>query len=234
MKPIILITVYRRYHELLKNLEKVHELGEELRLTPHIVLVWNTPESGRLWLIQDLIKQRKVTHVITREGEGGNITYEESRNIRAGLEFIDKNYHNYYVIMQAADINPVKGIYRHIENQLYQGKKAVLFFWEHGCFNSDVYHTNFWGVKDKSYWPPLANRDSPDVLERLWGMDLAQRGLTDFILINNHGGRNFKEKHESENLPSIESRLDIGGGVFCYIRGSVSTWERFKKWLKWW
>lgn len=234
MKPVIFITIYRRYHELLRNIDWVWECSKELKERPDVVVLWNSPQIEKVGLFQKLLADRKITHLITRIGGKDSITVEESQNIREGLEFIDSFYIDYFVIFQTIDIRAKPGIYGYIEGELYQGKQAVVFHWENRTFSrrGDVFHTNFWALKNKIYWPPVILKESPDVLERYWAVQIRDNNLSNFTVSTNSRDRRFIHNHESDKLPPFTFSCNMSAGVFMYINGYMSPWKRFIQWLK--
>jgi hypothetical protein len=107
--------------------------------------------------------------------------------------------------------------------------KAVVFHLENGCHNSGIYHTNFWALRDKQFWPPLAQKEDRDILELLWGNQLKARGLNNFFLSTNWANKRFIHAHQSEELPPFPVQpQSLTNGVFMII-GADSTWIKFKK-----
>jgi hypothetical protein len=49
VKPVVVLTVYRRYHELAEALDRLTALAHEFAEPPAVVVVWAAPEVGRLW-----------------------------------------------------------------------------------------------------------------------------------------------------------------------------------------
>jgi hypothetical protein len=237
-KPIILITVCRRYHELRKNLEAVWEAAREFPCPPEVVVVWACPEVGRLWFFQELLAEGKIQHVVGRprlsgESLAGPTTYPESHNLRRGLEFILDTYkENFFVIGQAADVRPTLSGYRDA-NQFMQTAGAFVCFWPNGCVHTDVWHTNFFGVcADEAYWPPVSGSGNADTLERQWGRQLADRHLPDVIKSHNANNRYFSHTHESEGLEEFPFLPQSDANeVSCFITGRKSRLRRFLEWL---
>lgn len=234
-QPIILITIYRRYHELLRNIEQILEYSKEFHVKPDIFIVWVNPEIGRSWVFHKLLKEKKIAHVISRLTDNtGNISFEESRNIRHGLEFIDKHYKDYFVVVQTADVAPKAKTYGYIQKQIDEGNDAVVFHLENGVVHFDIWHTNFFAVKNKSYWPPLSPPSDPDILEAQWGKYLVNQKLHNLAKSHNYQGKKFSHKHESEELPDIDFiPLEKDSSVNMYIKGYIPFWTRVAKVWKW-
>lgn len=209
MKPVILVTVYRRYHELIQSLDHIQTLIHEFREPPDVIVVWAIPQLGHLWLMDSLIEQGKVTAVVGRpqlpdETPGAATTYPESYNLRKGLNYIKRNYEECYVIGHAADIQAMPGAYRFIDNKIHEGEKAVLYHWANGCCREDVWHTNFFAIPlDEEYWPPISTKQSGDVLERQWGLSIAEKKPDRVFKWHNSRNQSFLHDHISENLPEI-------------------------------
>lgn len=237
MQPIILITVYRRYHELLKNIDVVIERAKEFRVRPKIFVVWVNPEIGRTWIFKQLVKEGKVAHIITRLTDNkGSITYEESRNIRKGLEFIRDHHENYFVVVQTADICPQPKVYGLIQKEIDNGNKAVLFHLENSVIHHNIWHTNFFAVLDEDYWPPLSPAGSPDILEVQWGNYLSAKNLRHYFTSHNYKSKRFVHKHESESLPPISFvPLKKSLSVNMYIKGDkrASIWTKIVNFFRW-
>lgn len=171
-KPVILLTLCRRYYELAKNLEKIYQLKGEFPSEPDVVLVWAQPEVGRLWFLQELLASGKLTHVIGRpqlpDETGVSTTYPESHNLHIGLTYIRENYPpDSYVVVQASDVEPKAGVYHQINVLMQEGANAFAVHWANGVCCNDIWHTNFFSVcLDPAYWPPVSEPDAADTLER--------------------------------------------------------------------
>jgi hypothetical protein len=209
-KPVIVMTVYRRYHELEKNIDNIYKLSSEFQTKPDIVIVWAQPEVSRLWFFQYLLSSKKISYLITRprldcENPGCATTYPESVSIRLGLDFVRNNYDASfaYIILQCADITPREGLaYSFIDKSMNEGASAVLFHWENSCIRHGVWHSNFFAVSfDDQYWPPVSDVNDDDVLERQWGKLLDSRGLSGVVKSHNYQNKKFFHTHESEHLP---------------------------------
>ena len=236
-KPIILITVHRRYYELNRTIENIEKLKEEFASPPIIVVVWACPEIGRLWFFQELLKQGKIDRLVYREAtefdnNNGPTSYPASLNIRVGLDFIKREYSlfNYYVIGHDADIVPNTGTFKYIDQEMQDfNKDGVLFFWENGIRHVDTWHTNFFAVSsNKNYWPPISDRGG-DVLESQWGTELLNNNLRNFTVSHNSRSQKFLHIHSTETEPSFPFKPQVESeGVFIYIKGRVSIWTRLK------
>lgn len=217
-RAVLLVTVYRRYHELRKNLERTRlKALAELGYMPDVVLVWASPEVGRLWFIQELQRDGLITHLLKRPGVDGldgirPTTFSESINLRLGLNFIKQHYDNatHYVIMHAADIFlqdcTLTFVDDRINGRIEEGPhNAVVFFWQNGVTNSDTWATYFFAVcLDPAYWPPVSSDGDQDVLERQWGLLLQRTQPPAVFKWHNAHERRYLHRHESESLPSIE------------------------------
>lgn len=236
MQPIIVITIYRRYHELQKNIDIILERCKELDKKPYIFVVWVNPEVGRIWFFQELVKSGKVSHVISRLTENkGSISYEESRNIQKALDFINSNYKDYYVIVQTADITVQPGAYGFIQQEIKNGAKAVLFHMENSVIHHDIWHTNFFAVtSDVSLWPPLGSNGDADILERKWGKVLRDQNRSGFAVGHNYNNRRFIHNHESERLPSFPiAPQNKSYSVNIYVRGRYTLRQKLRRVFSW-
>lgn len=227
MKPIFLMTVFRRYHEFVKNLENLINLAKkELGIdNPEIIVVWAQPEIGRIHLFKKLLAEGKIKRVLGRpklDGEEGiSTTFPESYNIRYGLSYLKEKYESdITVIFMTADIYIQEDTLTFLKNKFNDGNRAVLFHWPNGFVQSNIWHTNFFMIPiDEKYWPPLANKDEQDVLEWKWGKDLAEKNLTDVFRWHNYNNRKFIHSHDSEQMEKFqEIGFDSVGGVELLIK----------------
>lgn len=235
----MVMTVCRRYHELRKNLRRLHERTSEFPHRPDVVVVWARPEIGRLWVFQKLMAEGLIQHLVGRpalpgEVDGVATTHPESHSIRLGLEFVRDHYGaDHYAVVQTADIAPRDGQYGFIHGSM-QENEAVLYFFANGVIHGDIWHTNFFAVSmDERYWPPLAEKGDQDILERKWGLHLARNGLTSIVRWHNNRNKSFVHCHESEGLPPEPFRPQtVGGGVCLYVRGHRPWWSWFVGWCR--
>lgn len=179
MKPYILMTVYRRYAELVANLKRMRTLKREFAETPLVYLVWAQPEwghplkAGPHWL-EMLVDIGDIDYIIHRpklplEGQVGGVTYPESRNLRIGMEAIKQDSGgDGYILAQTADVFALPGTYGLMDDHMRAGGKAFVYDWPNP-YVQDCIATNFFAVAmDESYWPPLPSPVDPDVLEYHW------------------------------------------------------------------
>lgn len=248
MKPVIVMTVYRRYHELNIALGRIEELRAQFSTFPDVVLVWAQPEVGRLWFIQELLDGGKIRHVLTRsrldgEGEVGGTTYPESHNLRLGLEWVRANYDpaETYAIGHAADVWVKGDAYRQIDSHMNSGKRAVVFWYDNAIILDGIWHTNLFGVcLDEQYWPPVSPKTSNEILERQWGLMLQRRSPPGIQKFSNYNQKLFRHNHLSEGLPSWPVIPQASaGGVSLGVVGYLPWWcifqktkERFRQWRK--
>jgi hypothetical protein len=253
VRCVFLVTVHRRYHELRQNLLRSRELAlAELGYAPDVVLVWADPEISRTYFIRELMAEGLVTHLIRRaklpgEGSAGGTSYPESVNIRQGLEFIRHHYacrecgnqQHVFVVMHAADIWLQDGVLKLLQKQITDGHHAVVFHWNNGCANADVWHTNFFGVSLSSeWWPPVSSPEHQDVLERQWGKVL--EGRPSVGREHNSNDRKFIHRHQSETLPALPRYPEhISDCISISCSGSRTWWQWLEDGLreqgqKWW
>lgn len=205
MKPVILITLHRRYHEFVKTIKNIYSKIEYFSERPSIFVVWADPEPGRYWLLDSFLKNNLIESIILRHvllDENGKTptTFYESHNIRIGLENVFRTYPNCYCIVQASDITVTEYGFHLIETEMNRGASAIAFPWINTNFGA--FHTNLFCVtNDKSIWPPFADKKSRDVLERLWYKDLERKNLLKkFTNISNYNNSVFLHEHITESL----------------------------------
>jgi hypothetical protein len=256
MRALILLTVYRRYHELSLALARLEEAKkEEFRELPIVWIVWAQPELARLWYFRDLLQTGKINRLLTREklpqeGERGGTTYPESHNLQLGLQEARQwltsefssflSYH--YVVVQAADILPKPGAYRYIDDRLHgvpipnltddQPWKAVVFHWENACCGQAIWHTNFFAVPlEEDYWPPLSTSDNQETLERQWGLKLQEKKPYRVFETHNSSQRLFFHQHLSEQLPVWPLIPLVGSqNLSLYLSGTMPWYRRLYDW----
>jgi hypothetical protein len=223
LKPIFLITVYRRYFELRKNIARIRELCKaqvEIE-NPDIVVVWAQPEIGMI----DFFDRLKISKLIGRPklpGEDGkSSSYPESVNLRFGLKYIAQHFPAYQTIIGlTADIYINDGALPFVKGKLENGNRAVVFHWPNGFVQSGIWHTNFFVVPpEEVYWPPLSFPGDQDILEWKWGKALAEKALPDIFRWHNYNDRIFKHIHESEENPVEQQGFELWNGVNLFIKG---------------
>jgi hypothetical protein len=234
MKPVIVVTIHRRYWELKKNLPEIKKRFPD---SP-VVVVWACPEYSRLWFFQELLANGDIQAVVGRpplpNESSAATTYPESHNLRLGLERAKRDYPDapYYVGM-AADITPGLWGCEFIEQSMKDGCKATVFYWAnpiHG--QGGTWHTNFFAVaQDEDWWPPLSPPDDADVLERQWGRLL--QGKPAVSISSNANGMMFSHRHESENMdPFPIFPQHDGSSVGFAMKGHLSWYKRLWRYVK--
>lgn len=173
--PFLLMTVHRRYFELIANLKRYHLLKNEFQETPTVVLVWADPIKCDEWIFNFLVDKGYVDNLLYRpflvKDQYINTTYPESMNINIGLKFI-KNLslsrgNPAYCFMQAHDIFVYENTYAELDAHMQSWAKGVLFDWVH----SPCYSTNIFAIRmdeSEALWPPVASPLIYDGLELLW------------------------------------------------------------------
>ena len=232
MKPVILITLHRRYHELCLALKNIHHKKIFFKEPPSIVLIWADPEPSRKWFIDNLIEDKLIDHVIHRfklptdNGNSGT-TFSESQNIRLGLENVFRLYKNSYCIVQASDICITEYGFYLIEQEMNNGAKAVSFVWPNR-YTSRAWCTNCFAVSnDKEYWTPFTDMRSSDVLERSWFEKCYLK--EDITTMSNNNEIVFVHKHISENMDEFPIKPVIINKTFnLFIKGSMSLLNRLR------
>lgn len=239
LKPVIVITLYRRYFELSKNLERLISLRHCFQQTPDVVLVWAAPEMGRMWFIEELLEKGWVQKVIGRprleiDGNPGQTTSPESINIRVGLEDVRGNYYKYYALLLSADIELTENGCRYIDEQMQGGASAVVFYWPNTIAPYASYHTNCFAVsQNRTYWPPVSpDPGHADVLERQWWMQLSEPTINGVVISTNDKQSLFIHRHETELQPDFPmySRCSYTG-IPLSICGHKSWVIRISEWF---
>lgn len=227
LKPIIILTLYRRYNGFIKSINNIIKYSSEFKVEPDVIVVWAQPEKS----MEFLIKQPIVKHIIKRdklpyEGEKCGTTYPESHNIRLGLEYVKKNYNNCYALVQASDIFVKQSCYYEIDDIMQQGKDAAVAHWPNHMVSVGCYHTNIFAVSmDEHHWPPLCDYNEYDVLEWAWGKRL--HNYMDWYKYNfaRFNSGSFIHSHEIEAIP-LQDSLN-----FTISGRKLSKKERIIKWL---
>lgn len=241
MQPIILITLHRRYRELIESLETVKELEDEFDIKPKKIVVWADPCIGHYWILRQLLQEEKIDYLVLRnksvfDGEGKPTSYPESLNIKKGFEFIEENFKDYFVIVKASDVFPRPGIFEYI-NKKIKDVPAILFFWENRIEKINAWNTCFFAVRhDFKEIPPVSNNS--DTLEINWGKMLASKKVA-FERNHNSRDRKFYCKNYQEAFPikplyyfSSISCFVVGYrrfSIFRFIKNMVCSIVRFFK-----
>lgn len=236
MKPVVVVTVHRRYHELASNLARLRELAGEFSEPPDVVVVWACPDVGHLWFFQRLRAEGLVHTLLTRprlpgERADGPTTYPESHNIRLGLSWVRDHYDpaSAYALVMAADVRPNERLaLKFVDDHVAAGARAVVLFWPNGCVRSDIWHTNFFAVcLDERYWPPVLGEGDSDTLEWAWGKHLLRADLPGVVRGHNSRERRFAHRHESDAHPPWPVVPQAGDGAApLLITGHLPWWRR--------
>lgn len=229
MKPIILITLYRRYHEFCNSIENIERYKKFFKIKPDIYVIWSSPEHGKLWLFEDLIKKNIIQKLITRKGfpnENGKLptSFFESHNIRLGLETVFRDYPDSYCIVQAADVKITEYGFNVIENEMVSGASAVTFIWNN-TYTLNAWATNCFAVSSaRKFWPPFVEYDTIDTLERYWYKEFAKNNKKDHItVLGNQSNFIFTHEHKSEKLPRfLDKFINEKESVSFFIKGKKS------------
>lgn len=248
IKPVILITVYRRYKELELTLRKIQENKDNFEKIPDVVIVWAAPEVGHIWFFQKMKEDRLYTKLLTRPKLTGidgciSTTYPESQNLRLGLNYIKNSYdeNKYYALCLTADMNLKTGTlgmihgYMQENNSEHSNPKAFLFRWNNSCVKGDIWHTNLFAVVlDENYWPPVCSDKEHDVLEHKWGKELSEKSLPGIIKWVNYKNKYFFHGYEHiENAIECFSQKD-SCELNLFVRGRKRFWRRIKELFLFW
>lgn len=246
MKPVILITLHRRYEDLAKNLEIINSFRHEFVTDPDIGIVWADPELDMEWFLNEQIeKHDNITFIIYRpkldgEGQRGGTTYPESHNIVYGLKFIRDAYDDVYAIVQATDAYPFRNAYREIDGHMNDKHNAVLYYWHHNCLSVPGFCTYFFAIQmEEQHWPPISDGDNHDALEWQWAKIIYEitkvEGRKPFGYTAYPPNRRF----EVGNLPcgTIYRRNKNDLNLFItgtinegFVNWCVQRWNRIQSW----
>jgi hypothetical protein len=225
LKPIICVTVHRRYTELALNLAASKEKFGEFAVPPEVVLVVAQPERAALPFFERLRHEGLIHHLLFRPSNGLDspiTTYPESHNIQLALRYVSDIWGpESYVLLQAADVCPNKGTYRFVDEHMQQDGDGAVFHWENPTARANVWHTNFFAIRPNhtASWPPIVEPGDADVLERKWGRQL-----------ENLPG-NWLRTHNSNNKRFVHEHLPISPvpcpEVPLPIRPKKSWWKRW-------
>lgn len=232
--PVLVVTVYRRYYELHKNLQEFQRLAQKLGLLVPVVVVWAAPEVGHLWFFQQLRRDGDIAFWVERpamagDGNQQNTTHTESHNLRLGLEEARGSFgQDFYFIVMAADVCPTEAGLRWVHEYMQEpATRACVFIWPNSIVPFGAYHTNFFAVtEDHTYWPPVSVAEHADVLEWQWGRQLLDNALPGIVTAPNPNNKFFVHKHESEGQPlwAVKPQAD---GVGCGLAiAGYKPWYR--------
>lgn len=240
MRPVaVVVTVHRRYHELVAALTRLAELRSEFPSPPKVYVVWADPEPGRLFLFRRLESAGLMASLLTRprlpgDGEGRATSVLESVNIRLGLERVLADLGpEALAVVQASDVLPkAKMAYAHLlgPEGLGGGAKAALLWWPGAGDLARAWHTSLFAVTmDTTYWPPLLRVGEADTLEWAWGKALD--GKPHLATDHNSGHRRFTDFHLSEGLPPFDRFPEpASGGCSLFIRPPFTFREKLRLW----
>lgn len=183
----------------------------EFSVKPDIIVVWGSPEHGKLWFFEDLLKQNKIQHLLIREKtpEDGilkHTTYMESLNFETAFNFITKNYQNYYIVGQAADIFVKENIYRQIDLYMQQKNDGVFFPKKFPTLTSAAPATNLFAVSSNFlYFPPYQiKKKSGNVMEHNWLLSIQDNKLKNYKMMKDGC---YHHIHETEHLGQPPNRF---------------------------
>ena len=171
-QPVIIITVYRRFFELINNIKLINKIKNKLSVKPIIVIIWAQPLDEHRYIFTFLKEKNYVDLVIPRpllhnEGIQGATTYPESFNIRQGLEFVKTNFPSSYCVVTAADAFIDPDMFLYIDRLMQDGCPIIGSHWSDSVQGS--IKTSFFVVNmDELLWPPLSRIDSKSTLETQW------------------------------------------------------------------
>lgn len=249
MKPIILLTIHRRYHELVSTLDNIKNLSSEFSEKPEIVIVWADPEPSRFWFFQEYLKSGIINVLIMRnksEFDRQTGEYQQTNsvvttppeilNMKVAREYFQGRFdrEKEYLIGGACDITVNPGIYRNIDKDIVN-YDAILFYWQNSIAMTDCWNTNFFVTRNLDIWPSNCEGYEFDTLEAKWGKWLAAQNFT-FLKSHNSRELKFVHEHKSEHLEEF-ARKQMGGvfNIQGTLVGYKSIWYyigEFWKWLK--
>jgi hypothetical protein len=173
LQPVMIVTIYRRYWELVKLLRLLELYKNEFLIPPKLVVVYAQPEEHRLKWFRRLKKMKRIYHTILREGLVGEndvgTTYAESHNIDLARKYIEEEFKEipHYILMNTPDIWTYSGTYKYVDEKMQNGEHYVFFNYAQ---NYKCISTYFFALKSGfSPWPPVVHKATGQILEQQWG-----------------------------------------------------------------
>lgn len=186
MKPVIGISLYNRYKELIENLKIIKSRFHEFKEEPSIVICWARYDEEKLDVAQRVINNIKavigensIATILFRnglidEGKTGS-TYPESHNI---YRLREKCPENSYLIFQDADVYPMPGIYEIFDYAMNKDFDGVFFSMDnvkcvqHSC--DGLFESKIFCIKrDSPIVFPVLELHEPNIME--WHIGTALR-----------------------------------------------------------
>lgn len=233
-KPIILITLHRRYHELIDNVQHIYRCRIFFKHNPIIYVLWADPEISKKWILDDLKKRKLINKIIYRKtiDKTGSTSFYESINFRKAFPIIfQENGNNSFIIVHATDTKVSPVAYKIFEKQINDGFIASVFKWN----NDYVYAWKtavFAITNNEECWPPLLTNNHGDVLESAWPKSLTHE-IKNKIKINKYADNIlFESKNSTEYLPDFDDKQQYYNDTTClYINGYIPLYKRILNWF---
>lgn len=229
-----MITLHRRYHELIDNVQHIYRCRVFFKHHPIIYVLWADPEISKKWILDELQKNNLIHKVIYRNtvDKTGSTSFYESINFRKALPIIfDENGNDCFVIVHATDTKVSPMAYNIFEKQINQGFDASVFKWNSEMLNA--WKTAVFAVtSNQDIWPPLINNNNPDVLEVAWPKSLNYNNLKKVKVNGFFDNFYFDSKNTSEFLAQFADKPQIQiDTISLCISGYVPLYKRILNWF---
>lgn len=233
-RPIILITLHRRYHELIDNVQHIYRCRIFFKHSPIIYILWADPEISKKWILDDLKKRKLIHDIIYREtlDKVGNTSFYESINFRKALPIIFQEHgDSCFVIVHATDTRVSPVAYKIFEKQINDGFLASVFKWNNDYL--EAWKTAVFAItNNKHSWPPVLSNNHGDVLESAWPKSLSY-DIKNKIKVNKYSDNIlFESKNTTEYLPEFEDKPQYcNDTTYLYINGYIPWYKRILNWF---
>lgn len=233
-KPIILITLHRRYHELIDNVQHIYRCRIFFKHAPVIYILWADPEISKKWILDDLEKRKLIHKVIYRKSldKVGTTSFYESVNFRKAFPIIfDDQGSDCFIIVHATDTRVSPVAYKIFEKQINDGYLASVFKWNDSQL--DAWKTAVFAItNNKECWPPLLSNLHGDVLEAAWPKYM-DNNIKNKIKVNKYADNIlFESKNSTEYLPEFQDKPQYyNDATYLYINGYMPWYKRILNWF---
>ena len=233
-KPIILITLHRRYHELIDNVQHIYRCRIFFKTAPIIYVIWADPEISKKWILYDLKKKNFIHNIIYRAkvDKQGNTSFYESININMALPIIFKRHgDNCFVMVHATDTKVSPVVYNTFEKQINLGYWCSVYSWSRGTI--EAWKTAVFAITNKKQiWPPLLENTCPDILESAW-VKIIKSEDKKMIKVNSYSDSIlFESNCTTETSRRFQDKPQFHQTMFFMsITGYVPLYKRILNWF---